>query len=99
MDTRAWPESFLGISRESQTTKITQLFSVQTLRTEWTRLLWPSHLSPNNTASWKVDALVALRDRLEVALATRDTTRQHLLEALLHEALVPAATRVTEAAE
>lgn len=41
----------------------------------------------------KVDALMALCDRLEAALATADTTRQHLLEALLHEALTPAEER------
>ncbi len=35
----------------------------------------------------KVDALMALCDRLETALTTADTTRQRLLEALLHEAL------------
>ncbi len=37
----------------------------------------------------KVDALMALCDRLEAALTTADTTRQRLLEALLHEALTP----------
>ncbi len=37
----------------------------------------------------KVDALMALCDRLEASLATADTTRQRLLEALLHEALTP----------
>ena len=37
----------------------------------------------------KVDELMALCDRLEAALATTDTTRQRLLEALLHEALTP----------
>ena len=47
----------------------------------------------------KVDALMALCDRLEAALATTDTTRARLLEALLHEALHPAAKAVTEAAE
>ncbi len=40
----------------------------------------------------KVDALMALCDRLEAALATADTTRQRLLEALLHEALATAAS-------
>ncbi|MCT8160001.1 restriction endonuclease subunit S [Pseudoruegeria sp. SHC-113] len=35
----------------------------------------------------KVDALMALCDRLEAALTTADTTRTRLLEALLHEAL------------
>jgi type I restriction enzyme, S subunit len=37
----------------------------------------------------KVDALMALCDRLEAALTTADTTRARLLEALLHEALEP----------
>jgi type I restriction enzyme S subunit len=47
----------------------------------------------------KVDALMALCDRLEATLATAYTTRQRLLEALLREALDPAAQAVTEAAE
>lgn len=47
----------------------------------------------------KVDALLALFDRLEPALTTADNTRSRLLEALLHEAIIPAATPVTEAAE
>lgn len=38
----------------------------------------------------KVDALMALCDRLEAALTTTDTTRARLLESLLHEALSPA---------
>ena len=38
----------------------------------------------------EVDALMALLDRLEASLATATTTRHRLLEALLHEALVPA---------
>ena len=46
----------------------------------------------------KVDALMALCDRLEAALATADTTRARLLEALLHEAL-DAGARKLEAAE
>ncbi|WP_282603076.1 restriction endonuclease subunit S [Paracoccus sp. PARArs4] len=46
----------------------------------------------------KVDALMALCDRLEAALTTTDTTRTRLLEALLHETLHPAATAL-EAAE
>ena len=37
----------------------------------------------------KVDALMALCDRLEAALAAVDITRARLLEALLHEALTP----------
>ncbi len=40
----------------------------------------------------KVDALMALCDRLEAALTTADTSRARLLEALLHEALEPAGT-------
>ena len=40
----------------------------------------------------KVDALITLCDRLEAALAAADTTRQRLLESLLHEALAPAPT-------
>jgi type I restriction enzyme S subunit len=47
----------------------------------------------------KVDALMALCDRLEAALTTTDTTRARLLEALLHEALDPASDAITEAAE
>ncbi|MFC2969492.1 restriction endonuclease subunit S [Acidimangrovimonas pyrenivorans] len=46
----------------------------------------------------KVDALMALCDRLEVALAQADTTRTRLLEALLHEALEPD-KKTMEAAE
>jgi type I restriction enzyme S subunit len=46
----------------------------------------------------KVDALMALCDRLETALTTTDTTRTRLLESLLHEALEPAADAL-EAAE
>ena len=42
----------------------------------------------------KVDELMALCDRLEVALTAADTTRQRLLEALLHEALAPASTPI-----
>jgi type I restriction enzyme S subunit len=41
----------------------------------------------------KVDALMAVCDRLEATLATADTTRQRLLEALLHEALTPGGQR------
>lgn len=46
----------------------------------------------------KVDALMALCDRLEAALTTTDTTRTHLLEALLHQALQPT-TEIMAAAE
>ncbi|MEC3862759.1 restriction endonuclease subunit S [Mesobacterium sp. TK19101] len=47
----------------------------------------------------KVDALMALCDRLEAALTTADTTRARLLEALLHEALTPTDAKEMEAAE
>jgi type I restriction enzyme S subunit len=47
----------------------------------------------------KVDALMALCDRLEAALTTTDTTRARLLETLLHEALDPAESGEMEAAE
>ncbi|WGT50421.1 restriction endonuclease subunit S [Thioclava nitratireducens] len=46
----------------------------------------------------KVDALMALCDRLEAALTEADTTRTRLLEALLHEALEPA-NQTLEAAQ
>ena len=46
----------------------------------------------------KVDALMALCDRLEASLTQADTTRQRLLAALLHEALEPVAKEL-EAAE
>lgn len=46
----------------------------------------------------KVDALMALCDRLEAALTTTDITRTRLLDALLHETLEPAG-KVLEAAE
>ncbi|MGE9271085.1 MAG: restriction endonuclease subunit S [Verrucomicrobiales bacterium] len=46
----------------------------------------------------KVDALMALCDRLAAALATADSTRARLLEALLHEALEPG-NEALEAAE
>jgi len=41
----------------------------------------------------KVDALMALCDRLETALTNASTTRAHLLEAVLHEALTDTNTR------
>lgn len=46
----------------------------------------------------KLNALMALCDRLEAALTTTGNTRTRLLEALLHEALEPA-TEVLKAAE
>jgi type I restriction enzyme S subunit len=47
----------------------------------------------------KVDELMALCDRLETSLAAATATRRRLLEALLAEALAPAAARKLEAAE
>lgn len=47
----------------------------------------------------KVDALMALCDRLEASLTVTAATRRRLLEALLAEALAPADDRELEAAE
>ncbi len=47
----------------------------------------------------KVDALMALCDRLEASLTATAATRRRLLHALLAEALVPAAVDAREAAE
>ena len=47
----------------------------------------------------KVDALMALCDRLEASLTAAAMTRRRLLDALLAEALAPAADRLLEAAE
>lgn len=47
----------------------------------------------------KVDALMALCDRLEASLTTAADTRRRLLDALLAEALAPAENRELEAAE
>jgi len=47
----------------------------------------------------KVDALMALCDRLEASLDATATTRRRLLDALLAEALAPAEDREMEAAE
>jgi len=55
-------------------------------------------LSEQHRIVAKVDALMALCDRLEAALTTADTARAHLLEALLHDALDPV-TETLEAAE
>jgi type I restriction enzyme S subunit len=46
----------------------------------------------------KVEALMAVCDQLEAALAEANTTRTHLLEALLHEALAPEAAGAMELA-
>ncbi|MEO1250717.1 MAG: restriction endonuclease subunit S [Pseudomonadota bacterium] len=56
-------------------------------------------LAEQNRIVAKVDALMALCARLEAALTTADATRARLLEAILHEALEPAARAVKEAAE
>jgi type I restriction enzyme S subunit len=58
----------------------------------------PPHAEQHRIVA-KVDALMALCDRLEAALTTADTTRARLLEALHHDALPPAATAAPEAAE
>jgi type I restriction enzyme, S subunit len=47
----------------------------------------------------KVDALMALCDKLEASLATAAVTRRRLLDGLLAEALAPADDRELEAAE
>ena len=47
----------------------------------------------------KVDALMALCDRLEASLTATAATRRRLLDALLAEAFAPADTRELEAAE
>jgi type I restriction enzyme S subunit len=47
----------------------------------------------------KVDALMALCDRLEASLTAASATRRRLLDALLAEALAPADARAMEAAE
>jgi type I restriction enzyme S subunit len=46
----------------------------------------------------KVDELMALCDRLEASLTQADEHRRRLLEALLHQALEPAATLEEQAA-
>lgn len=46
-----------------------------------------------------VDALMALCYQLEATITAADTTRTCLIDALLHEALDPAAAAVTDAAE
>jgi type I restriction enzyme S subunit len=47
----------------------------------------------------KVDALMALCDRLEASLTATAATRRRLLDALLAEALAPIADRTMQAAE
>jgi type I restriction enzyme S subunit len=46
----------------------------------------------------KVDALIELCDRLEASLTTVDNSRHRLLDALLHEALVPTPASAAETA-
>ena len=48
---------------------------------------WLPPLAEQHRIVAKVEALMALCDRLETALTTDTTTRSRLLEALLHEAL------------
>ena len=58
----------------------------------WSPGLWPAFLA-------KVDALMALCDRLEASLTAAANTRRSLLDALLAEALAPDEERELEAAE
>lgn len=60
--------------------------------------LWLPPLAEQHRIVAKVEALMALCDQLEASLTTAATTRSKLLEALLHEALEPAAEEL-EAAE
>jgi type I restriction enzyme, S subunit len=56
-------------------------------------------LSEQHRIVAKVDALMALCDRLELSLTASAATRRRLLDALLAEALAPAEDRELEAAE
>jgi type I restriction enzyme S subunit len=56
-------------------------------------------LAEQHRIAAKVEALMALCDRLETSLDKADTNRGQLLEALLHEALAPAKVDLLEAAE
>lgn len=56
-------------------------------------------LSEQHRIVAKVDALMALCDRLEASLTAADETRRRLLDALFAEALAPADAREREAAE
>lgn len=56
-------------------------------------------LAEQHRIAAKVDALMALCDQLEASLTTDATTRRHLLDALLAEALTPADTPQMKAAE
>lgn len=60
---------------------------------------WLPPIAEQHRIVAKVDALMALCDRLEAALTTADTTRARLLEALLANALNPATMQEMEAAE
>ncbi|NUH64893.1 hypothetical protein HTT03_06215 [Sulfitobacter sp. S0837] len=51
--------------------------------------LWLPPLVEQHRIVAKVEALMALCNRLEAALTTADTTRTRVLEALLQEALEP----------
>jgi type I restriction enzyme S subunit len=56
-------------------------------------------LAEQNRIVAKVDELMRLCDHLETSLTTADDTRRRLLDAILAEALAPAADRELEAAE
>jgi type I restriction enzyme S subunit len=56
-------------------------------------------LAEQHRIAVKVDALMALCDRLEASLTTTAATQRRLLDALLAEALAPAEDREREAAE
>lgn len=60
---------------------------------------WLPPIAEQHRIVAKVDALMALCDRLEAALTTADTTRARLLEALLVEALAPVGAGELEAVE
>lgn len=60
---------------------------------------WLPPIAEQHRIVAKVDALMALCDRLEAALATADSTRARLLEALIADALNPASMQEMEAAE
>ena len=56
-------------------------------------------LSDQHRIVARVDALMALCERLEASLAAAASTRRHLLDALIAEALDPATAAEMEAAE
>ena len=56
-------------------------------------------LSDQHRIVARVDALMALCERLEASLAAAASTRRHLFDALIAEALDPATAAEMEAAE